>query len=75
MTTLIEILKNHNATISNGVITITARDMDEVANDIGREAIAVELQDILDRNSTQAYYPAIIKCRINSYKSLECTKK
>lgn len=74
MTTLIQILKNNNATIVNGVITISCRDMDQVAIDICREAIIAELQDVLDRHSTQAYFQSILKQLINRYKPT-CTKK
>lgn len=68
MTTLSDVLKNNNAVFNGQHITITTRDMDKAATEYAYAAIICELEDLLENHSTQSYWPAIIKHRINQLK-------
>jgi len=68
MVSLTEILRKHGAQIEFGRVVMTTVEVDKAATEYAHAFIISELQDLLDRNSSQAYWPAIIKQRINQLK-------
>ncbi len=68
MLSLIEVLRNNNAVIDRGNVMISCRDIDKAVTEYAHSHVISELEDLLNRHSTQAYWPAIIKERIKQLK-------
>ena len=68
MPSLIEVLINNNAVIDRGNVMISCRDIDTAVVEYSNSVVVSELEDLLNRHSTQAYWPAIIKERIKQLK-------
>lgn len=67
--TPIQLLEKHGAKIEGGKITISCTNMADFMYEYAHEAIIADLNDILERHSAKANFPAIIKERINNYQS------
>lgn len=61
MLSLSDVLRNNNAVIDRGNVMITCKDIDKAVTEYSHEAVVLELEDLLERHSTQSYWPAIIK--------------
>jgi len=68
MLSLIDVLRSNGGVIENGAVMITCKDMDVAARLYVHNCVVKELESLLEINSTQAYWPAIIKQRINQLK-------
>lgn len=69
MVSLIDILRKHKAVIQNSQVIMSCVEISKAADEYAHDSVISELQSLLDENSTQAYWPAIIKQRINQLKS------
>ncbi len=65
MLSITDILKRNGAVVKDGYVTIRCIDIDKAMNEYRHCSALCELQDLIKSNSTQAYWPAIIKQRIN----------
>ena len=68
MLSLIEVLRKHKAIINDGAVIITPQNIRDAADEYVHDSIVRELESLLETNSTQAYWPAIIKERIKQLK-------
>jgi hypothetical protein len=63
-----DLLKRHGAEFNGDKLIISCRDIVKVLDEYSRDGISAELQDILDRASSKAYLPTILKERIKRYR-------
>lgn len=68
MVSLIEILRRNGAIIEDGHVVMTCIEMSKAADEYAHDFVESELQSLLVTHSTQAYWPSIIKQRINQLK-------
>jgi hypothetical protein len=68
MVSLIDILRQNGAVIQDGHVVMTCIEISKAADEYAHDSVESELQSLLDTHSTQAYWPAIIKQRINKLK-------
>jgi hypothetical protein len=68
MLSLIDVLRSNGGIVENGAVMITCKGIDQAVTTYAYEYVIKELESLLQNNSTQAYWPAIIKQRINQLK-------
>jgi hypothetical protein len=68
MLNLVDVLRNNEAIFEGQSVVMTCRSIDKAATEYAHLFVISELENLLQEHSTQAYWPAIIKQRINQLK-------